>query len=133
MGEIILDFLRGFFAVVLGRSWQKHRATRGLEHGRFECGFRVVIGAVPGLSTKWQHGSASLSDGVVCFQPRRSRQMIEFKIDSTHAESRRPTGRETWSVSSASRLIPAAVGSSRIECAVMADQVDSFLTALQRS
>lgn len=130
MGELIWEFLSGIVGSILGERWTDRRRRKAFDKGRAQCGFRVVSGAVPGLTSKWQHGDVQFDGNRIQFSSRPARHKAEFAIDwidpgSPHA----PSTRESWSVSPKARILRARVGSATIECAVLADQLDWFVSA----
>lgn len=90
----------GLIDEVVLKSIQRRRARRRLRRGNVECVLRVVEGRQAGLDTKWSHGEANLSPGVIAFTPRASSRapvrLAVRKIDDSR--SRRPVAKEASGV-----------------------------------
>jgi hypothetical protein len=62
--ELLQDVLAGaLVGLLLGGAVARLRTRAVGGHGAVECGLRVLQGDAPGLTTRWRHGVASLSEG----------------------------------------------------------------------
>jgi hypothetical protein len=110
--------------------WRMRRLADGNEA---ECGLRVVSGEHPGLTKKWTHGVAALAKGQIDFRPflppgirvrRPFTPPVVVRVLSLEDKGREPGLVESWSVSSASRVLTLRTGDASLEWAVRVEQLD---------
>ncbi len=104
--------------------WQARRLAK---RNRLECGLRVVDGSLPGLSRRWRHGIAGLSQGEISFRPflppgvriyRPFARQVNVSVQWIASEPRKVNLREAWSVLPGLDVLTVTTPDARIEWAV---------------
>lgn len=122
-------------------AWSAKRLWRLAREGETECGLRVVEGAAAGLGSRWKHGKARVSEGVVDFRPglgggirfaRPGQPWVRIAVmEATRADERTAGLKESWSVSATARILRLRTATAEIEWAVVPDQRDDLLARVR--
>lgn len=99
-----------------------------------ECGFRLLQGEHPGLTSRWTHGLGALVPGRVAFTPYtvglRFLTRREVIIDITAVDRgsvHRAERRQIWSVSPSARVIEVKTAQALLEWAVLPEVAEGAM------
>jgi hypothetical protein len=91
-----------------------------------ECGFRVLQGKHPGLTSRWTHGIGALAPARVAFTPYTlglrflTRREVIIDITAVDRDSaHRAARRQIWSVSPSARVIEVQTAKALLEWAML--------------
>lgn len=117
------DLAGGLLGAVLGGSLTDKladRKTRRLRRdAQLECALRVVEGQQAGIPSRWAHGTAALSEGMIDM----GWALIEV-VSADLASVRRPTAKEGWSINPRTKLLRLESATAVIQWAVPEKQFD---------
>ena len=106
-----VDFLGDLIGQWLGESaserLRRWRADRRLAKGHVECALQVISGSQSGLSRRWQHGVATVTQGRLEFRRHWWRAFSTcpaIDVVSVRGPARRSSNKEFWSLSPQSRI-----------------------------